>query len=419
MAGADHIPDSTESVPAELEATESATVSQQRNYSVHSTSDAKSIAQPVVEGWGIAEDISFGLPEVDDRYHIWRVPLCIPGTGQRVGEVVIDAKTGDVQLRRSSSADVVRQRVVEVVQQNARTTADGSAPKKRRDRNPPIELSPLPNTLLLGDSELTLTELPDGSVDLVFTSPPYFNARPDYMDYAAYDDYLLKMRQIIRQCHRLLAEGRFIVMNIAPVLIRRASRNEASRRIAVPFDMHRIFVEEGFDFIDDIIWEKPSGAGWATGRGRRFAADRNPLQYKAVPVTEYVLVYRKHTDKLIDWHIRCHPDRDAVEQSKILGDYDQTNVWRISPRNSKLHPAIFPIELAERVVRYYSFKGDVVLDPFGGIGTTGEAAVNLGRRFVLAENDAEYMDVIRQRTVKWLGSEAADVACFGCEKPPA
>ena len=60
---------------------------------------------------------------------------------------------------------------------------------------------------------------------------------------------------------------------------------------------HRLFTKEGFDFIDDIIWVKPEGVGWATGRGRRFAADRNPLQYKPVPVTEYVLVYRKHTKR--------------------------------------------------------------------------------------------------------------------------
>lgn len=93
------------------------------------------------------------------------------------------------------------------------------------------------------------------------------------------------------------------MMNVSPVLIRRANRNQASKRIAVPFDMHRLFIEQGYDFIDDIIWEQPEGAGWATGRGRRFAADRNPLQYKPVPVTEYILVYRKHTDKLIDWNI--------------------------------------------------------------------------------------------------------------------
>lgn len=111
------------------------------------------------------------------------------------------------------------------------------------------------------------------------------------------------MRQVIRKSHRVLNEGRFFVINVSHVLLRRSSRNEASKRIAVPFDLHRIFIEEGFEFIDDIIWVKPEGAGWATGRGRRFAADRNPLQYKAVPVTEYVLVYRKKSDLLIDWFI--------------------------------------------------------------------------------------------------------------------
>jgi DNA modification methylase len=81
------------------------------------------------------------------------------------------------------------------------------------------------------------------------------------------EEYLLKMRKIIHQAHRVLNEGRFFVMNIAPVLIRRASRNQASKRIPVPFDMHQVFTQEGFDFIDDIIWVKPEGAGWATGRG--------------------------------------------------------------------------------------------------------------------------------------------------------
>ena len=83
-------------------------------------------------------------------------------------------------------------------------------------------------------------------------------------------------------------------------------------------------MEEGYDFIDDIIWVKPEGAGWATGRGRRFAADRNPLQYKAVPVTEYVLVFRKRTELLIDWHIRNHPNRDLVKASKIKDGYEKT-----------------------------------------------------------------------------------------------
>src|SRR5438477_4143490 len=171
--------------------------------------------------------------------------------------------------------------------------------------------------------------MPSATVVLVLTSPPYFNDRPEYSDYEIYEQYLFKMRQVINRIHRVLNDGRFFVINCAPVLLRRASRNESSKRIAVPFDLHRIFIEEGYDIIGDIIWVKPEGAGWATGRGRRFSADRNPLQYKAVPVTEYVRVYRKHTDLLIDWHIRNHPNRDLLAASKIGNGYERTNVWRI------------------------------------------------------------------------------------------
>ena len=161
------------------------------------------------------------------------------------------------------------------------------------------KMSTLQNTVGYGDCEELLFDTPNESIDLVFTSPPYYNARPEYTEYISYEDYLLKLRKVIQQCHRVLNEGRFMVMNVSHVLIRRSSRSESSKRIAVPFDLHRIFVEEGFEFIDDIIWVKPEGAGWATGRGRRFAADRNPLQYKTVPVTEYVLVYRKQTISIV------------------------------------------------------------------------------------------------------------------------
>ena len=223
------------------------------------------------------------------------------------------------------------------------------------------------------------------------------------------------MRQVIRRCHRVLAEGRFFVINVAPVLLRRASRSESSHRIAVPFDIHRIFIEEGYDFVDDIIWLKPEGAGWATGRGRRFAADRNPLQYKAVPVTEYVLVYRKRTDLLIDWYIRNHPDKTIVEESKIPDGYERTNVWKINPSTSSKHPAAFPKELAEKVVRYYSFKADVVLDPFAGSGTVGDAASELGRRFVLFDNNLEYIKIIQQDIITWKNVNLHNVMWLNCD----
>lgn len=384
-----------------------ATVAEQRNYSVLNVSDAKKISRVWLQAAQLENAIDFGLPEVDDRYHVWRVPLLKKATKERIGEVVIDAHTSLVLENKSTSPESLEARLLGR-EENSSTVSTHDT------RKGIYKLSTLRNTIAFGDSETVLPELPAESVDLVFTSPPYYNARPEYTDYITYEEYLLKLRKIIQNVHRVLAEGRFFVMNISPVLIRRANRNEASRRIAVPFDVHRLFIEEGYDFIDDIIWVKPEGAGWATGRGRRFAADRNPLQYKPVPVNEYILVYRKHTSRLIDWNIRGHPKQELVQESLIGDDYERTNLWYIKPAYDKRHPAIFPVELAEKVISYYSFKGDVILDPFAGIGTVGEAAVKLGRRFVLIEQNAEYLSVIRDRAKDWLGQEAKSIFTIDC-----
>lgn len=382
------------------------TVSQQRNYSVLDVQAAKEITLVWLERVQLERAISFGLPEVDDRYHIWRVPLLNTATQERIGEGVIDAYTSLLLEDKSTTPTVLGARLL--------GRSENAAPAAKSRSNGTYALSSLRNTIAHGDCERILQDLPAGSADLVFTSPPYYNARPEYTDYVTYEEYLLKIRKVIQSAHRVLAEGRFFVMNISPVLVRRASRSEASKRIAVPFDMHRLFVEEGYDFIDDIIWEKPEGAGWATGRGRRFAADRNPLQYKPVPVTEYVLVYRKQTSKLIDWNIRAHPNQELVEASRIGDDYERTNIWRITPAHDPRHPAIFPAELAEKVISYYSFKGDVVLDPFAGTGTVGKAASRLGRRFVLIEQDAKYVAIMREELKSWLGKDATQVLTINC-----
>lgn len=317
-------------------------VAEQRKYGVLNVEDARAIAGTWLEAVSLANVIGFGLPEIDDRYHVWRVSLLSQTQGERLGEVVIDARSTLVVEKQTTRPEVLEARLLG---RNADTH------KRRKRAREPYILSSLRNTIACGDCAEILQDLPAVSVDLVFTSPPYYNARPEYTDYVNYKEYLLKMRQVIQAVHRVLNEGRFFVMNVSPILIRRTSRNASSRRIAVPFDIHRLFIEEGYDFVDDILWVKPEGAGWATGRGRRFAADRNPLQYKPVPVTEYVLVYRKHTDKLIDWNIRAYPDQEAVKASHIEDGYERTNIWKIKPVHDSRHPAIFPLELAEKVVR--------------------------------------------------------------------
>ena len=381
------------------------TVAEKRKYLVLTVAQAREITETWLDEIDLKSVVRLGLPEVDDRYHIWRVPL-VNEASERIGEAAIDAYTTEVLREKTTKPRLLEARLLKKT----------NGAKKRR-KKVAYTTSTLRNTIGQGDCVALLDSMPSGSVDLVFTSPPYFNARPEYSEYEQYEEYLHKMRQVIRRAHRVLNEGRFFVMNTAPVLLRRASRNEASRRIAVPFDLHRLFTEEGFDFIDDIIWVKPEGAGWATGRGRRFAADRNPLQYKAVPVTEYVLVYRKHTDLLIDWHIRNHPDRAAVEASKVGDDYERTNVWRINPATHSEHPAAFPLELARKVIEYYSFKGDVVLDPFAGSGTVGKAAAGLDRRFVLFDISPEYVEIMKREVGSWLWKSADDVLWLGTTPP--
>lgn len=385
------------------------TVAQQRQYGVLDVDQAKQIANVYLSSVDLDKVTSFGLPEIDDRYHVWRVPV-LDLSAEKIGEVVIDARTSILDAKRTSSTNRMEARLLKRQERSDERKEEPTSPGV-----PGGNHHNLRNIIAQGEAATVLADLPPQSIDLVFTSPPYFNARIEYKDYEDYEDYLEAMREVIRACHRVLAEGRFFVMNVAPILLRRASRSQASKRIAVPFDMHALFTSEGFEFIDDIIWVKPEGAGWATGRGRRFAADRNPLQYKAVPITEYVLVYRKRTSRLIDWNIRNHPRSDSVTASKIEDGYDVTNVWKIKPRHSSKHPAVFPLELAERVVRYYSFAGDVVLDPFAGIGTTGHAAASLERKFVMVEAQQQYIQTMILEHHKWADLYENDTLFIDCE----
>jgi len=329
--------------------------------------------------------ISIGLPEYDDRVDRWVVPLHPIGNKN----ILI----GNIRLDNQADA-IIDHTEIKLITNRANNNNNLTKYPERTKGNL-FYPAPVPNKVILGDSNDVLLDFPPDTAQLIFTSPPYYNAKPEYSEYLDYQEYLDFIRRVFLRCHTILSEGRFFVVNISPVLIRRTSRKSSSKRIAIPFDFHGILEGIGFDFIDDIIWVKPEGAGWNLGRGRRFRADRKPLQYKPVPVTEYVLIYRKRTDKLIDWNLRKHHDLSLVEESRILGDYDVTNLWEIHPANSKIHPAVFPEELASKIIKYYSFKDDLILDPFAGIGTTAKAAFKLGRRFLMVDNDQRYYNHMR------------------------
>ena len=252
----------------------------------------------------------------------------------------------------------------------------------------------LKNIVVHGDVERIIKYVPDESIHLTFTSPPYYNAR-DYSIYQSYKDYLSFLERVFKEVYRITKEGRFFVLNTSPIIIPRISRQHSSKRYPIPYDIHPLLVNMGWEFIDDIIWVKPEAS--VKNRNAGFLQHRKPLAYKPNSITEMLMVYRKKTDKLIDWNIRQYP-WDRVKLSKVIGEYETTNVWHIDPSFDKVHSAVFPVELCNRIIKYYSFVGDLVFDPFAGSGTVAKAILrsDLKRNFFLSEKESLYVDRIKE-----------------------
>lgn len=252
------------------------------------------------------------------------------------------------------------------------------------------------NTVVHGDVREIIKYIPDESIHMTFTSPPYYNAR-DYSIYQSYDEYLRFLENVFKEVYRITKEGRFFILNTSPIIIPRISRSHASKRYPIPYDIHPLLIKIGWEFIDDIIWLKPEVT--VKNRNAGFLQHRKPLAYKPNPVTEMLMVYRKKTDKLIDWNLKQY-SWDIIKASKVQEKYETSNVWKIDPAFDKVHSAVFPLELCNRVIKFYSFIEDLIFDPFAGSGTLGKAAINLNRYFFLAEKELKYINRIKEELNK-------------------
>lgn len=247
------------------------------------------------------------------------------------------------------------------------------------------------NVAVNGDNIATMKCLPDELVHLTFTSPPYYNAR-DYSIYTSYEAYLEFLEKVFAEVMRITKEGRFLIVNTSPVIVPRISRAHSSKRYPIPFDLHNKLSKMGWEFIDDIIWMKPEYS--VKNRVGGFQQHRKPLGYKPNSVTEYLMVYRKPTTKLLDWNMRQYSDK-TINESRVYGDFETSNVWQINPKSDKIHSAVFPIDLCKRVIEYYSYKGDLVFDPFAGSGTLGRTALKMDRYFFLTEKEETYFEYMK------------------------
>jgi len=311
---------------------------------------------------------------------------------QAIRGLLVFSKNSQVKKELSKLLNHPNELIKEVIGKEINGVSYGSKNSGKHDKFPNY----LRNTIVQGDVLETLKHVPDESVHLTFTSPPYYNAR-DYSIYQSYDEYLKFLEEVFKGVHRVTKEGRFFVLNTSPIIIPRISRAHASKRYPIPYDIHPLLVKMGWEFIDDIVWVKPEAS--VKNRNAGFLQHRKPLGYKPNAVSEMLMVYRKKTDKLIDWNIHQY-SWDKVKKSKVLDKYETTNVWRIDPTFDRVHSAVFPMELCNRVIKYYSFVDDLIFDPFAGSGTLGRAAANLNRNFFLTEKEVRYVNRMKEGLIK-------------------
>lgn len=234
-----------------------------------------------------------------------------------------------------------------------------------------------------------LNNMSKNSIQLTVTSPPYYNVK-NYVNYDTYDTYLLFLENVFKKILDLTEPGRFCCVNISNILIPRESRNKESSRIPLSFHFVSIMEKIGWIFQEDIIWVKPEGA--AKNRNGGFYQHRQPVAYKPNIINEYIFVFKKSCDVIIDKIIRKYDCLSSLN-SKIVDDYERSNVWYINPETHSKHPAPYPIELTDKLIRYYSFVGDTVLDPFFGTGTTCLSCHKYNRKCIGFEIHKEYIDI--------------------------
>lgn len=258
-----------------------------------------------------------------------------------------------------------------------------------RGHNFSIKNNPFPdefkNKIIVGDSEEVLKKLPDNCVDLIFTSPPYnFGIEyENHKDGVNWDKYFDKLFAIFNECIRVLKYGGRIVINVQPLF---------SDYIPIHHIISNFFMKKKLIWKGEIIWEKHNYNCKYTAWGSWKSPSNPYLKY----TWEFLEIFAKGTLK----------HQGNKELADITADEFKKWVyarWDITPEiNMKKygHPAMFPEELAKRVIKLFSFKGDVVLDPFNGVGTTTVVAKRLGRIYLGIDISEEYCKKAEERILK-------------------
>lgn len=258
--------------------------------------------------------------------------------------------------------------------------------------------------LINGDAR-DLSFLSDASVHLVITSPPYWNLKrynenPDQLGHIQdYEAFLFELEKVWRHIYRILVPGGRLVCVVGDVSV---ARRHFGRHLVFPLhaDICVICRRIGFDNLNPIIWHKIANASYEVENGSKFLG--KPYEPNAIIKNdmEFILMQRKPGG----YRKPTNQQRDASRIEKDTFHRWFQQIWNITGASTKHHPAPFPLELATRLVRMFSFTEDTVLDPFCGSGTTMVAALRTGRNSIGIEIDPEYCHM----TARYLKAETAD-----------
>ena len=248
--------------------------------------------------------------------------------------------------------------------------------------------------LLFNESNLeTMAKMPDNFIDLTVTSPPYDNLR-------TYNGYCFDFENVAKELYRVTKQGGVVVWVVGDATVK-GSESGTSFRQAL------YFKEVGFNLHDTMIWEKSTFS--AVGA----------LKTRYAPVFEYMFILTKGKLKTFNplkdkpnkyfgvaHHGTYRTSDGGTKQivgkakGKVVAEYGQRhNVWKINEEKvlNKVHPAVFPEQIASDHIISWSNEGDIIYDPFAGSGTTGKMAILNKRKCIMSEISAEYCEIIKKR----------------------
>lgn len=241
---------------------------------------------------------------------------------------------------------------------------------------------------IISKSSENMSEIPDNSIHLMITSPPY-NVSKEYDEDLSFSEYLEMLERVFSETYRVLVNGGRVCVNVANL----------GRKPYIPLSdyISKMMIKIGYNMRGEIIWNKASSASPSCAWGSWQSASNPVLR----DIHEYILIFSKGDFKRARKKQEMGKKTNSISKEQFM-EWTKS-IWTMNAVSAKKisHPAPFPEELPYRLIQLYSFKTDIILDPFMGSGTTAIAALKSDRSYVGYDNSIEYVRLAENRITKY------------------